>query len=287
MHASSNNGGTSFGTANTVGGTTNAFGGFNLVHERENAAVNLAADGAGGLHAVWSSFIDGGVNVQGYYSRSADGGVTWSTPAALTALYGATGVLMPTVAAKGSRVSISATAVDVQDSARYVSLVSNNGGTTWGTPEVLSTAPTFFPAYTSGEWFGDYNRSVRTACNTLSIWSDGRNNTGPKVYVARQSHCATGIREVSAVNSAVQLRSIFPNPATTMLSISLRSDKQIEVGASLSDLSGREVSAKKYRLSAGDQTLSFPVQGAATGVYLLTLSGPEGIIASRQVVVGK
>ena len=147
MHASSANGGVSFTPANVISDAVSLKSGSYIVHNRENSAPSLSVDGISGtgnnVHAVWSDFP--GTTVVSYYAHSTDGGVTWSVPHNLNNDFPGKFTFMPTVAANGSNVAISVTAIDSVDSAKYYQLNSTDNGSTFS-PTLLSASATNYTA---------------------------------------------------------------------------------------------------------------------------------------------
>ena len=271
----------------------NLFGQTGIVHSRENAAPNLAVDGAGNLHLVWSDFD--GSSAFAYYSRSTNNGVSWSTPKRLDSMsvsfYGKQ-AFMPTVAAAGNSISISFTMIDPvtsDDSARYYQLVSTDNGKTFNVPALLSLSATYYPQYVPSSpdyFFGDYNRSVRTTCNTFALWEDGRNNLGPKVYFAKTSHCAlTNVTEVSAVSASIQVKAVYPNPASDKANIEIDADRDEKITVSVYDISGKTLLQQQYNLHNGNQTISLQLGNIASGMYEVSVLNAKGLIATRKLQV--
>jgi hypothetical protein len=270
----------------------NLFGQTGIVHSRENAAPNLAVDGAGNLHLVWSDFD--GSSVFAFYANSTDKGVTWSTPkriASMSASFAGKQAFMPTVAAYGNNVSISVTAIDsaTDDSARYYQLISTDNGKTFGTPALLSLSATYYPEYIPSSpnyFFGDYNRSVRTACHTYALWEDGRNNLGPKVYFARTNQCSpANVTELTAVSSAIQVKAVYPNPASDKATIDIESDKAEQVTLTINDITGKTLVQQQANIHTGAQQISLNVANLSSGIYMLSVADASGLIATRKLQV--
>jgi len=284
MHVSSNDGAATFSSAHTAGTGFNLFGGNNTIHDRENAATNMAVDGAGNLHVVYSSFP--GNSVSSFYARSVNGGVTWSTPVDLNAMFSGNKTLMPVVAASGNGVTISLHVVDNADSARYIQINSADNGATFGAPVQIGTSATYFPGYNNFEFFGDYNRSVRSGCTVYTGWSDGRDGTGPKVYFSRNSYCTptTGIRDITGINGNVQLQEMFPNPAATELTLRLTANASDKASIAIFDLTGKQVNTVSTDLVKGSRDIKLSLQGLAAGLYRLTISSDKGSFISRSLI---
>lgn len=199
---------------------------------------------------------------------------------------------MPTVAAAGNSISISFTMIDPvtsDDSARYYQLVSTDNGKTFNVPALLSLSATYYPQYVPSSpdyFFGDYNRSVRTTCNTFALWEDGRNNLGPKVYFAKTSHCAlTNVTEVSAVSASIQVKAVYPNPASDKANIEIDADRDEKITVSVYDISGKTLLQQQYNLHNGNQTISLQLGNIASGMYEVSVLNAKGLIATRKLQV--
>ena len=293
-HVASSNGGVSFGPSQPVAKTVNTYpaGGPYIVHKRENGAPSMSVDGPAGtgsnIHVVWSDFP--GTTVKSYYAHSTDGGLTWSTPDTLNKYFGGNIAFMPTVAAFGSNVTISLTAIDNNDSARYYQLNSSDNGFSFNSPLLVSTSACNYNAIGATDsisplFFGDYTRSQRNSCLAYSAWSDGRNNMGSKVYFAKQNYCTLGVKEVTAVNGNVQLKSVFPNPATDKINLKLLATTSSPVTIQILDMSGKCIYTQNNVLKTGNQEVSVPLNHIAMGMYLVSVQDNEGLVGTRNIVV--
>jgi hypothetical protein len=299
LYNSSSNGGASFGTAQIVGtGTQLAPSSFQMplvVHSRENSAPNLAADGQGNLHIVYSNFP--GTEVHSYYTHSLNGGLTWSTPVLLDTLFGNKQTIMPTVAASGNKVTISTTAFGnatdlTPDSARYYQIASMDEGQTFSAPFLVSSTYTNYVPYTTNtnDFFGDYFRSQAFGCNVYATWSDGRNGLGPKIYFAKTNSCTiangnTGVNNVSCITSGIQLQKVYPNPATDHILLTINANKSQDADINISDISGKIVAVKHITLNSGAQNITLNTQLLKAGNYILSLQGAEGLISSLTISI--
>ncbi len=297
IHLASSNGGGSFSNPVILANGTNYFPQQqqNVIQTRENAAPNLATDGAGNLHIVWSDYPGGVVN--SYYSRSTDGGNTWASRM-IDSFFSFKFTVMPTVAASGNKITISVTAygdsTDINpDSSNFYQIVSMDNGQTFSKPVKVSSFLTNYTQYASNanDFFGDYFRSVALGCNVYAAWSDGRLNLGPKIYFSKTNACsfvdssATGIRELTNVNSNIKLESIFPNPANSVVNLSISGAASEDIMVELADISGKNVMKQKYTLHAGTQHISLPLNGLKAGVYILSVMDNSVLVATRQLVV--
>lgn len=292
-HASSSDGTGPYSGPHKIYQGNDLWGKAGVVHDRENSAPSLAVDGSGNLFVAWSDFKAG--KAYGYYSRSTNHGVNWSTPKRIDSLspaFKGKMMFMPTIAAsQNGIVSITVTGIDSVskgDSARVYQLVSYDNGQTFNQwPVLLSSLPTYYPQYTpiSNFFFGDYNRSVSSNCVTYAIWEDGRKTQGPKVYMATTNHCTTtGTRELSAIASSLQLSSVYPNPVSNQLNLDFTDTKSETITVLLTDMSGKVVATNEYKTHEGQQIIQMQVH-ANTGMYVLSVNNEEGLIATRNVQV--
>ncbi len=198
---------------------------------------------------------------------------------------------MPTVAADGSKVSISLSA-DGGLVYNYWVLNSTDNGNTFTAPVMVSALGTNYAALgaadpTSFLFFGDYNRSQRIDCNVYSAWGDGR--TGSiKTYFSKYNSCAPlGVREITSVTSDVQLLSVYPVPAKSDLTLQFSSQLAANINVAITDIDGKKVISGQHRLDAGIHQFSVSVAAIAPGAYVLKVLNGDEVIATRNVVVSR
>jgi hypothetical protein len=282
LYASSTNGGASFSNPVVVGTGVNMFGQQGFMHDRENSATNLGIADDGSLHLVWGEF---GNAATAYYSRSTDGGNTWSPQLDLGTKYGYASTEMPTIAA-GKGISISFYATGTNDSTSYYQVNSDDYGVNFGPLVKMSSASTYFPGYASVQtFFGDYNRSVRVGCIDYSTWCDGRNSTGPKIYFVKRSYCDLGVKEVTAVTSDTKLMSVYPNPASKEINLDIETVKQQQISVAITDITGKQLSERTFTLNSGKTSVQVPLDGIASGSAFISVSSKDGLIAMRQIII--
>jgi hypothetical protein len=282
-HTYSTNAGATFSTP-VVAATGSNSNGFSKVRPRENAAPNLAVDGANNLHLVYSTYPTSGPAIA-YYVRSTNSGGTWSTPLNLNTLFGNKETFMPVVCASGNSVAISTTVIDNNDSARYYEVSSTDNGQTWTTPLLLSGVAAYYPG--AAGFYGDYNRNVRSQCRVYTGWCDGRGGLGPKVYFAKTNYCSTtSVPELTNVNSPVQLQSLYPVPTRSTLRMQFSNAAgTCLLQLSLTDMSGRAIVSSEQQLGSGSGELTLPLGVLQSGYYMLTVKASGAVIATRQVLV--
>lgn len=291
-HVKSTDGGASFLPSVVVAQATVLFPNAPfIVHNRENAAVNMAVDGATGsgdnVHIVWSDFP--GSNVVSYYAHSSDTGNTWTVDTLNRYFSTGGSTLMPTVAGEGSNVAVSLTVVDSADTARYYSLNSTDNGSTFSQIRMLSSGTTNYPAIgatdpSSSLFFGDYNRSQRTPCLVYAAWEDGRSHTS-KVYFSKMDWCNVGVQEITAVNDDVQLLSLFPNPATDKVTANVSAAKSETIMISVTDITGKLLHTQQNAVTKGTHNISVDVSKLSKGVYTFSIYANGSVIATRPFIV--
>ncbi len=288
LYCKSTNGGATFSTPITIYSGTNLFGsqGSGYIHDRENAAVNMEVDGAKNVHVVWSDFsVNPDANYKSFYSRLNNGGSSFNTPVDLTTLFVAGNkVLMPVVSTAGNKVSIGAYVVNSSKVGDFYIITSQDNGNTWSAPiKVSSLSTTFNSTSNAGGWFGDYANAVQTDTKVYSIWSDGRGNVGPKMYVNTTTLWPTATNDLTPVNSTLQLQDIYPNPIGGILSLHFTVQKKDNILIELFSMDGKRLIEKKQSLGTGDQSVSVSMTDVASGNYVLKITNEDGFEIVRHI----
>ena len=285
-HRRSTNGGQTFAAQTQVYDGYALFGQNQIVvHSRENAAPNLVIGPDNTLHLAWCDIIND--TVHGFYSRSTDDGTTWSQPIELSNyLAGEKDNLMPHVAVdKHNNPSISWYGVDENGLAMFYNVQSQDGGLSFLPAATVSTVTTDFSNYGNNDFFGDYCNSVKLNCKTFTIWSDGRNNAGPKMYVATVDHCASvGIAELTPLDSDVELVNYYPNPVHDFVTLELKSSENQIVNARIVDITGKLILENDKEVTIGNNTITLNLT-AASGTYLLEVTTESGARIVRKLIV--
>lgn len=291
-HTISTDGGQTWGFPSTVANINYPRAGFfstGLVHPRENANPNMALNPASDdVYMVFGSVT--GSSIEGFFSYSTDEGLNWSQPLNIASLRNQNvQVLMPSVAANDlGVVTMSWFELDANDIGNFWISESFDGGLTWDPPTQLSAAQTDFSGSSAQTFYGDYYTSVRSGCTTWSAWSDGRNNIGPKLYIARSTKCTStpvSVTELSPLTTAISLGSLYPNPVADQLHLELNLESDASCRISLYDLGGKMVRELEEKLLLqGGNELTLNLSDMAAGAYLLKIDTELGMI-TRQVVV--
>jgi len=285
IHVSSSDGGKTFSSPHTIYSGNRLEGGAGVFYRSENAAPDITTDGKT-LHVVWSDFPPGDSSVISYYTTSSDNGNTWSTPRSLNTFFGMQ-TLMPTIAVYGNHVTISAsTRTSSSDSTKYYQIISKDGGTSFQIPTTTSFIPTYYQSFKgTSDFFGDYNSAVRSYCYTFAAWADGRDEKDARVYFSATNHCSTiGVPEITAVNSGINIMSLYPNPIINSTTLKINSNSNEHVTISIYSIEGKRVFQEKYRLNKGSQEISLNLENLTSGSYMLALMDEE-MIATRQLQV--
>jgi len=86
------------------------------------------------------------------------------------------------------------------------------------------------------------------------------------------------------LNQEVDL-SIYPNPATDQITLTISSDMLVPAMVKLYDLKGRLIQKQNLRLFDGEQQVNMDVSNLSSGVYPVQIDSPRGILALDRVVV--
>jgi len=90
--------------------------------------------------------------------------------------------------------------------------------------------------------------------------------------------------QVSTRNPGFSETRLFPNPATSPVSLSVRPEVAGSYTLKVRDISGRELNSSALRLTAGNETIPVPTAGLRPGIYLVELSGENGRLLERLLV---
>ncbi|GAB1398086.1 MAG TPA: T9SS type A sorting domain-containing protein [Saprospiraceae bacterium] len=293
MHSRSLDGGLTFEPPTIVGTGKSTFqSGTVYVHARENPAPNLAREaGTNNLYLTWSSFGEKDL-VQGFFAYSKDGGVTWSTPVNLSETAKDTGshCMMPVVAANtNSGVTVSWYSVTPQKIGNYYVMRSTDGGLSFKNPVLVSSKATDFSVYPTGGFspvfFGDYNKSINTDCRNLTIFSDGRDNLGPKIYISVVDYCnLTSIPELSSITDKISFR-IQPNPVSSRFSLDISCKESTNTRITLIDSEGKYVkNLYNGKLEAGKTNLEFNIGAQIpAGIYFVVFDADNGKFVKKLI----
>lgn len=292
-HSRSLDGGSSFELSTSVGTGNSTFQtGNSFIHSRENPAPNLCKEsGSDNLYLVWSSF---GLTdlVEGYISKSADGGASWSVPVNLAVAAGDSlnHCLMPVVSANANTgVSVSWYSVTPQKVSNFKVMRSLDGGNTYSAPVTVTSLPTDFSVYPTGGFspvfFGDYNKSISTDCRNISVFSDGRQSLGPKVYISVVDYCnISALPELTPVTDKISIK-ILPNPVIENFKILVNSKELFQPKISLLNAAGKNISTLfEGKIDAGTNELALNLEAKLpSGIYFVLFESANGSFVKKLV----
>jgi hypothetical protein len=95
-----------------------------------------------------------------------------------------------------------------------------------------------------------------------------------------------GIFTPSASGPAL-LKNIYPNPATTEITLGINSDNPTDLQITIYNVLGKTCMHKQYASSGGEQLLPFDIAALEPGIYLLAVSNSKGAREVRTFEVSK
>jgi hypothetical protein len=267
---------------------------------------HLRVDNSGGLndgtlYAVWTA--DGtkvaetaGMDI--YYSRSTDGGSSWSPPIVLNDdLDPANHQFFPSLSVNDGGAVVVTWYDRREDTAnvatKYYMTYSDDGGLTFQPNFAVSREASDFEMIGSANanfGVGEYTQVVTTGYYALPFWADGRTNDGNiEIFTAKiplQGNVTTDIPTIETVTDRFSIYGPYPNPARDQLHMKLFLKAASEVAIHLFDIRGRLVKTlHQGNFPDGEHMLELPVEGLAVGTYALMVQTEFGIRTRRIQIV--
>jgi hypothetical protein len=106
--------------------------------------------------------------------------------------------------------------------------------------------------------------SKRYLMSAIAVLID--NTTGEIINATKVALTAAGVEEVATIGMEV-----YPNPASGSVTVKFDATSA-DYAVAITDLSGRQVAARTITNANGSQTVEMPIEGLATGNYLVTVS---------------
>jgi hypothetical protein len=106
--------------------------------------------------------------------------------------------------------------------------------------------------------------SKRYLMSAIAVLID--NTTGEIINATKVALTAAGVEEVATIGMEV-----YPNPASGSVTVKFDATNA-DYAVAITDLSGRQVAARTITNANGSQTVEMPIEGLATGNYLVTVS---------------
>jgi hypothetical protein len=242
---------------------------------------------ANNLYMVWSANgIDsmGSTGYDIYFSRSTDGGTTWSAARIIndntTNLTSDQYYPDVTVSATGRLIMTwwDRRNDTLNNKSDIYLTYSDDGGVTFAPDIKVTTVPSEFSEIGSqngGFGIGEYNSILSTSTYAIPVWADGRTNNGMiNLYAAfvqlGTDSTPAGLQNLTAINGALQIDAVYPNPVKSQLNLSYQTSIAGQMDLSVYDGQGKLVKAlNPAQVSIGKGTLQLNTAGLASGTYLL------------------
>ncbi|MDF3029214.1 MAG: hypothetical protein K0S23_3521 [Fluviicola sp.] len=90
-----------------------------------------------------------------------------------------------------------------------------------------------------------------------------------------------GLNDLSQVDDMVQ---VYPNPATTAVSVSLQIKEQSEVTISVTDIAGKEISSKNYGQLNGSSIITINTSNTPVGVYFVNVKMNNAVTQKKVII---
>lgn len=90
-----------------------------------------------------------------------------------------------------------------------------------------------------------------------------------------------GLEDLSQIDDLVQ---VYPNPATTAVSVSLQIKEQSDVTISVTDIAGKEISSKNYGQMNGASVITINTSNTPAGVYFVNVKMNHAITQKKVII---
>ncbi len=265
-------------------------------------APNITIDKSGGqfdgyLYATWTatginSDLGNGLDV--YFSKSSDGGETWSDAVVLndntenlnTDQFYTAQMVSPdgkyAVAWYDRRDDIN------NVNTHYYYAISKDGGETFSKNKAVTTLPSDFSVIDSKNadfGIGEYNQLIITEDFFMPIWADGRNNDG-NVNIMFAKETFTGVEEnptFGMINSGISNLVVSPMPIANKATLKANIKDAGDYTISIYSISGEKVFEVTKQFTQGEITTDLNLDLSA-GSYFLKLSNNSTYLGTKIIV---
>ncbi|HVR07229.1 MAG TPA: Ig-like domain-containing protein [Thermoanaerobaculia bacterium] len=222
-----------------------------------------------------------------FFSRSTDGGTTWSAPVKINNQSGLNDQFFPWLVADDTNGKLAITYYDtVGDSTRATTNVyyqsSIDNGQTWSAPFKVTTASTneTTAGADSGNQYGDYTGLDGVSNLYFPSWTDRRNNASEEIWTAAiQDTTSTSDFTIAASPTSTSIPQGGSGNVTITTTVSGGFNNAVALSAS-GQPSGTTVAFNPTSIAApgaGTSTMTITVGTAtATGTYPITVTGTGG-----------
>ena len=90
-----------------------------------------------------------------------------------------------------------------------------------------------------------------------------------------------GLNDLDQIDDLVQ---VYPNPATTTVSVSLQIKEQSEVSISVTDIAGKEISSKNYGQLSGASVITINTSNTPSGVYFVNVKMNNAVTQKKIII---
>ncbi len=90
-----------------------------------------------------------------------------------------------------------------------------------------------------------------------------------------------GLSDLDQIDDLVQ---VYPNPATTTVSVSLQIKEQSEVSISVTDIAGKEISGKNYGQLNGASVITINTSNTPAGVYFVNVKMNNAVTQKKVII---
>lgn len=246
----------------------------------------------GQVYSVWagdgfSQKSTAGVDI--FFSRSKDGGRTWSAPIILNNDGNpSTHQFHPSICVNDDGVLIIGWYDRREDTlnvqTKYYMTYSLDGGDTFVDDFPVSSAASDFSkigTVNANFGIGEYTQIIATKEYAIPFWADGRSNDGNiEIYYAMVSldpSTTTPVKSIKPLKPGLALEELYPNPAeeTTRLTFELAQASSVKIR--ISNMEGKTVSnVIQQNLSAGKHYYNLKLFGLAQGAYVVHIDSELG-----------
>lgn len=242
--------------------------------------VYIAVDGSGIGHAVWGRYDGNDGRIQ--YTRSIDGGVSWSVPVNLSTSGGSAERPQIVVDGSGNLVAVwnrSDGSYDIIQSSR-----STNSGVSWSTPVNLSL---------TGQDASNSRVATDGSGNVVAVWnrSDGGNQI---IQASRSTNGGVSWStpaDLSESGQSAQRQQVAVDGSGNAVAVWLRNDGDDDIVQSSRLVAGGvswsvPVDVSPAGVQAATPQIAVDGDGNAVAVWRLVVVGEATIIQSSRLVAG-
>ena len=253
------------------------------------------------LHVVYGSYQkwnDTSHSAMLYYVKSTNAGITWSHPYPLgftgdsIALH--TDRFMPWMGINEENDDVHILYYSSQDDPKnikleaYRAIIHIEGPVTYSQISDSLFDPLHITDYTYTPFIGDYiGCAIRGSMYAYAWTEDRKGYTDGEIfaYINNPSAGVTGIHQVSA--NALRIISAYPSPAIhNKLNIEFAVPQNGNVVISLIDTKGTSCERlMETDLSSGTYQKEFDISSMASGNYLVTLEGGNGVVQKKIIII--